>query len=174
MNSHDYLKNLADICPTIIIAGNHDCNLNNRSRMDVLSPIVNNLQHPNLHYLKDTGVYKFADTNFVVWDCWTDEKDFIEAKDVEGDTKVVLFHGTVDRCETDLGYRLPSDVKITKFEGYDLGLLGDIHKRQHLNKEETISYCGSLVQQNHGEGLSHGYLLWDVPKRKSEYIEIPK
>ena len=54
-----------------------------------------------------------------------------------------------------------------------MGLLGDIHKRQHLNKEETISYCGSLVQQNHGEGLSHGYLLWDVPTRKSEYIEIP-
>ena len=166
-------KNLSDIVPTIIIAGNHDCNLNNRSRMDVLTPIVNNLQHPNLHYLKDTGVYKFADTSFVVWDCWTDEKDFIESKDVEGNNKIVLFHGTVDRCETDLGYRLPSDVKITKFKGYDLGLLGDIHKRQHLNKEETISYCGSLVQQNHGEGLSHGYLLWDVPKRKSEYVEIP-
>ena len=54
-----------------------------------------------------------------------------------------------------------------------MGLLGDIHKRQHLNKEKTISYCGSLVQQNHGEGLSHGYLLWDVPKRTSEYIEVP-
>jgi hypothetical protein len=53
-----------------------------------------------------------------------------------------------------------------------MGLLGDIHKRQHLNKEETISYCGSLVQQNHGEGLDHGYLLWDVPKRKSTYIPI--
>ena len=165
-------KNLADICPTIIIAGNHDCNLNNRSRLDVLTPIVDNLNHPNLHYLKDSGVYKCADTTFVVWDCWTDEKDFILSKDVEGDTKVVLFHGTVDRCETDLGFRLPSDVKITKFKGYDMGLLGDIHKRQHLNKEETISYCGSLVQQNHGEGLSHGYLLWDVPNRKSEYIEI--
>ena len=165
-------KNLADICPTIIIAGNHDCNLNNRSRMDCLSPIVDNLKHPNLHYLKDSGVYKCADTTFVVWDCWTDEKDFITADQVEGDTKVVLFHGTVDRCETDLGFRLPSDVKITKFKGYDMGLLGDIHKRQHLNKEETISYCGSLVQQNHGEGLSHGYLLWDVPKRTSEYIEV--
>ena len=165
-------KNLADIVPTIIIAGNHDCNLNNRSRLDVLTPIVNNLNHPNLHYLKDSGVYKCADTTFVVWDCWTDEKDFITADQVEGDTKVVLFHGTVDRCETDLGFRLPSDVKITKFDGYDMGLLGDIHKRQHLNKEETISYCGSLVQQNHGEGLSHGYLLWDVPKRTSEYIEV--
>ena len=166
-------KNLADICPTILIAGNHDCNLNNRSRLDVLSPIVNNLQHSNLHYLKNSGVYKCADTKFVVWDVWEKEDDYIEAKDVEGNTKIVLFHGTVDKSETDLGYFLPSDVKISKFKGYDLGLLGDIHKRQHLNKKETISYCGSLVQQNHGEGLSHGYLLWDVPKRKSEYIEIP-
>jgi len=165
-------KNLADICPTIIIAGNHDCNLNNRSRMDCLSPIVDNLKHPNLHYLKDTGVYKCADTTFVVWDVWDKKKDYIKAKDVEGDTKIVLFHGTVDRCETDLGFRLPSDVKITQFRGYDMGLLGDIHKRQHLNKAETISYCGSLVQQNHGEGLDHGYLLWDVPKRKSTYIPI--
>ena len=166
-------KNLSDIVPTIIIAGNHDCNLNNLSRLDVLTPIVNNLNHPNLHYLKDSGVYKCADVSFVVWDCWTKEEDFILADDVEGDTKVVLFHGTVDRAETDLGFHLPSDVHIDKFKGYDLGLLGDIHKRQHLNKEETISYCGSLVQQNHGEGLSHGYLLWDVPKRKSKYIEIP-
>jgi DNA repair exonuclease SbcCD ATPase subunit len=118
-------------------------------------------------------VYKCADTKFVVWDVWEKEDDYIEAKDVEGDTKVVLFHGTVDKSETDLGFFLPSDVKIAKFKGYDMGLLGDIHKRQHLNKEETISYCGSLVQQNHGEGLSHGYLLWDVPKRTSEYIEIP-
>ena len=166
-------KNLSDICPTILIAGNHDCNLNNISRMDVLTPIVNNLQHPNLHYLKNSGVYKCADVKFVVWDVWEKEDDYIEAKDVEGDTKVVLFHGTVDKSETDLGFKLPSDVNISKFKGYDMGLLGDIHKRQHLNKKETISYCGSLVQQNHGEGLSHGYLLWDVPKRKSEYIEIP-
>ena len=138
----------------------------------LLTPIVENLNHPNLHYLKDTGVYKCADVSFVVWDVWDTKKDYIKAKDVEGKTKIVLFHGTVDRCETDLGFRLPSDVKITQFKGYDMGLLGDIHKRQHLNKEETISYCGSLVQQNHGEGLDHGYLLWDVPKRKSEYIRI--
>ena len=73
-------KNLADICPTILIAGNHDCNLNNRSRMDVLSPIVNNLKHSNLHYLKDSGVYKCADVKFVVWDVWEKEDDYIEAK----------------------------------------------------------------------------------------------
>jgi len=167
-------KNLSDICPTIIIAGNHDCNLNNLNRMDCLTPIVENLNHSNLHYLKRTGIYTCADTDFIVWDVWDKEKDYIKAKDVPGDrNKVVLFHGTVDRSETDLGFKLPSKVKMSMFKGYDLGLLGDIHKRQHLNKEETISYCGSLVQQNHGEDIGKGYLLWDVPKRKSEYIEIP-
>jgi DNA repair exonuclease SbcCD ATPase subunit len=166
-------KNLSDIVPTIIIAGNHDCNLNNLNRMDCLSPIVENLNHPNLHYLKRTGIYTCADTDFIVWDVWDSEKDYIKAKDVPGDrNKVVLFHGTVDRSETDLGFKLPSKVKMSMFKGYDLGLLGDIHKRQHLNKEETISYCGSLVQQNHGEDIGKGYLLWDVPNRKSEYIEI--
>jgi len=165
-------KNLSDIVPTIIIAGNHDCNLNNRSRMDVLTPIVENLNHPNLHYFKDSGIYKVADVSFVVWDCWDKEDNFITADQVDGDTKIVLFHGTVDKSETDLGFKLPSDVHISKFDGYDMGLLGDIHKRQHLNEEETISYCGSLIQQNHGEGLDHGYLRWDVPSRKSTYVPI--
>ena len=82
----DLFVNLADICPTILIAGNHDCNLNNRSRLDVLTPIVENLNHPNLHYLKDTGVYKCADVSFVVWDCWSKEEDFILSDEVEGDT----------------------------------------------------------------------------------------
>jgi DNA repair exonuclease SbcCD nuclease subunit len=167
-------KNLADICPLVIIAGNHDANLNNLNRMDVLTPIVENLNHPNLHYLKKTGVYTCADTDLIVWDVWDNEKDYIKAKDVPGDRKkVVLFHGTVDRSETDLGFKLPSKVKMKMFDGYDLGLLGDIHKRQHLNKEETVSYCGSLVQQNHGEDVGKGYLLWDMETLKSQYIEIP-
>ena len=167
-------RNLADICPLVIIAGNHDANLNNLNRMDVLTPIVENLNHPNLHYLKRTGIYTCADTDLIVWDVWDKESDYIKSKDVPGDRKkVVLFHGTVDRSETDLGFKLPSKVKMSMFKGYDLGLLGDIHKRQFLNKEETIAYCGSLVQQNHGEDIGKGYLLWDMETLKSEYIEIP-
>jgi DNA repair exonuclease SbcCD nuclease subunit len=59
------------------------------------------------------------------------------------------------------------------FKDYDLALLGDIHKRQFINKEETIAYCGSLIQQNHGEDIGKGYLLWDMETLKSKYIEIP-
>ena len=167
-------KNLADICPLVIIAGNHDANLNNPNRMDVLTPIVENLNHPNLHYLKRTGVYRCADTNLVVWDVWDKETDYIKAKDVTDKGKsVVLYHGTVDRSETDLGFKLPSKVKMKMFKDYDLALLGDIHKRQFINKEETIAYCGSLIQQNHGEDVGKGYLLWDMETLKSKYIEIP-
>ena len=53
----------------------------------------------------------------------------------------------------DLGFKLPSKVKMKMFKDYDLALLGDIHKRQFINKEETIAYCGSLIQQNHGEEI---------------------
>src|SRR5665213_4040794 len=51
-----FLSSLADIAPTLVIAGNHDCSVNG-NRLDSLSPIINNLQHPNLHYLRDSGVY---------------------------------------------------------------------------------------------------------------------
>ena len=96
--------NLADLCPTLIIAGNHDCNLNNRSRLDVLTPIVNNLQHKDLHYLKDTGVYRLADVDFAVLDVWDDPVNLPNPKKMEAPTKVLLYHGTVDKAETDLGF----------------------------------------------------------------------
>ena len=168
-----FLKSLSEICPTIVITGNHDCNLNNLNRLDVLTPIINNLNLPNLHYLKRSGVYDIADMSFVVWDVWEDEEDYIKASDFKADTKVVLYHGTVDRSKTDVGFSLPGKVTIDYFDGYDLGLIGDIHKRQYLDKEKTIAYCGSLIQQNHGESIGHGYLLWEVETKKSEYIEIP-
>jgi DNA repair exonuclease SbcCD ATPase subunit len=58
------------------------------------------------------------------------------------------------------------------FAGYDMVLLGDIHKRQFLNEEETIAYPGSLIQQNYSEEPSHGFLLWDVEKRKATYHQV--
>ncbi len=168
-----FLKSLSEICPTIVITGNHDCNLNNLNRLDVLTPIINNLNLPNLHYLKHSGIYDIADVSFVVWDVWEDEENYIKANDFEADTKVVLYHGTVDRSKTDVGFSLPGKVTIDYFDDYDMGLIGDIHKRQYLNEEKTIAYCGSLIQQNHGESIGHGYLLWEVPTRTGEYIEIP-
>ena len=50
-----FLSTLADIAPTYLILGNHDGNLRNSSRQDAITPIVEALQHPHLHLLKNSG-----------------------------------------------------------------------------------------------------------------------
>lgn len=168
-----FLSNLADILPTIIITGNHDANLNNVNRLDALTPIIDNLKHPNLHYLKSGGIYRLADVSFVVMSILDSSDKYKKSSEVDGDYKIALYHGSVHDSFTDTGYQLKNDQITTKlFAGYDLVLLGDIHKRQFLDPDETIAYCGSLIQQNHGEKLGHGYLLWDIPKKKSTFIDV--
>ena len=51
----------------LVITGNHDCNLNNNFRLDVLTPIIKNLGNPRIHYLRDTGVYNIHNLTFVVY-----------------------------------------------------------------------------------------------------------
>jgi predicted MPP superfamily phosphohydrolase len=56
----DFFQKLAELAPTLIITGNHDCNLNNSYRLDALSPIVKAIGHKNIHYLKDNGIYSIS------------------------------------------------------------------------------------------------------------------
>ena len=160
----EFLKKLADIKPTILIKGNHDTNLNNDTRLDTLSPIIKNLNHPSLFYLDKTEVYKIADCNFSVFEIADDPSNYIKAKDIDGSNKIALFHGAIDSSATDAGFKVANeDHKMGMFKGYDLALLGDIHKRQYLNADKTVCYVGSLIQQNFGEVYdNHGYLIWDV------------
>ena len=99
----EFFNKLADIRPTIIITGNHDTNLNNTSRLDALTPIINNLNHPNLFYLKDSGVYKFGNIHFTVFSIFDHPSKFIKANTFKADTKIALFHGPVKSSKTDIG-----------------------------------------------------------------------
>ena len=178
----DFFLALADISPTLIIPGNHDCNLNNKSREDVLSPVVDLVQqiNPNLLYWKKSGVYELGDCQFgflSVFDITKEGKPNVanlpKAKDIVGDNKIALFHGGVGRFEVDTGLWISDDnVNANDFDGYDLVLLGDIHKRQFIDDNERIAYPGSLIQQNFAEAPEHGFLLWNVEKRKSEFIQV--
>ena len=62
----EFFLNLADICDLLVIPGNHDCNLNNKSREDVLSPIVDLVQqiNPRIHFWKKSGVYEMGGCHF--------------------------------------------------------------------------------------------------------------
>ena len=170
----EFFRKLADKRHTIVITGNHDTNLNNNSRMDSLSPIIENLNHPQLHYLKDSGIYEIADTSFVVFSVFDKPSEYIKAESFNAETKIALFHGPVNNSTTDIGFRVSNDeLKVSMFSGYDLALLGDIHKHQFLDKEKRIHYVGSLIQQNFGEAFNgHGYTVWDVKNRKHKFTEL--
>jgi len=163
-----FLTECAKLRETILITGNHDCNLNNNHRLDVLTPIVENLNNSRIHYLRDTGVYNIHNLTFVVYSILDDKENWPKGKDVEGENKIVLFHGPVNKAQTDIGYTVSSNsFQVDMFDGFDMAMLGDIHKRQTFGEGyEWVAYAGSMVQQNHGELLeNHGYLLWDVPTR---------
>ena len=76
----EFLRKLADIAPTLVIVGNHDLNLANSFRLDSLSPIIENISHPDLYYLKDSGIYTVADTDFALYSIIGDRKDWPKVK----------------------------------------------------------------------------------------------
>jgi len=169
-----FLTECANRKHTFLITGNHDCNLNNNYRLDVLTPIVENLENERIHYLRDTGVYPFHNITFVVYSILDNQENWPKGELVDGENTICLFHGPVNDSKTDIGYTVSSNSFTTDmFDGFDMVMLGDIHKRQTLGKS-TIAYAGSMIQQNHGESLEkHGYLLWDVESRTFEEFEIP-
>jgi DNA repair exonuclease SbcCD ATPase subunit len=169
-----FFTNLANIAPTIVITGNHDCNLNNSNRLDALTPIIDNLKHQNLYYLKDSGLYQFGNVLFGVQSVYDGKSEWPKLiKTVDDTKKIALFHGPLSSAKTDVGYAIQGDEYTAKqFDGYDIVLLGDIHRMQYLNIEKTIAYPGSLVQQNHGESLNHGFMLWDLEDNSSKFIKV--
>jgi DNA repair exonuclease SbcCD ATPase subunit/DNA repair exonuclease SbcCD nuclease subunit len=160
--------------PTIVILGNHDMNLNNMHRIDAISPVLDVIKNPNIHFIKDNGLFEFGG---ITWNHMAVDKtpaDYIRAKDFDAPYKIALHHGAVNTAKTDIGYQISNEhVGVDLFEGHDITLLGDIHKpAQFLDDAKTVAYPGSLIQQNHGEALIHGILVWDVEQRSAEFHEI--
>ncbi len=175
----DFFQKLAKIMPLVLIAGNHDANLNNNSRMDSLTPIVEKvISKSQCYYLRESGFYRFNNLIFgltSVFDYNFTKAEHISSLKLEGiDYKVGLFHGRVDGAITDTGTVMEGERGINKksFEGYDYSLLGDIHKHQFMIPGK-MAYAGSLIQQNHGETQrNHGFLVWDLKNDKVEHREV--
>jgi len=158
-----FFKNLANIAPTYIILGNHDGNLKNAGRQDAITPIVDALQHPNLHLLKNAGeTHLDKDVVLNVLSVF-DEDNWVQPSD-ENKINIALYHGAVGGVVTDTGWVMEhGDHDVSIFENFDYAMLGDIHKtNQILDADGRVRYCGSTIQQNHGESNDKGFLLWNI------------
>ena len=61
---------------------------------------------------------------------------------------------------------------IKDFDNFSLTMLGDILKHQFLGQEKRICYPGSLIQQNFGEDLKHGYVIWNLETLKGKFVVV--
>lgn len=164
-----WFTSLANIAPTHIILGNHDGLILNKDRQDAISPIITALDNPRLHLYKNSGVYKSGveNINWCVFSCF-DEENWHKVKPVYGEINIACFHGAVWGSKTDVDWELEGEVSSDFFSNFDFGFLGDIHKVQYLDKEKRIAYPGSTIQQNYGEDVKKGYLIWEI-KSKNDY-----
>ena len=159
----DFFANLVKIAPTYIILGNHDGNLKNSTRQDALTPIVKALNLSDLHLLKNSGeVLIGPDIALNVLSVF-DEDNWVMPSD-EKNINIALYHGSVSGVKTDTGWVMThGDHDVGIFGGHDYAMLGDIHKtNQILDAEGRVRYCGSTVQQNHGETNDKGFLIWEI------------
>ncbi len=165
-------RKLCDICPVIIIPGNHDLALTNPARTDSISPIVNAVNRPDRFYYSkySESFSKFNDANVVFHHFSILDKREKWPKKEKLDlnaTNIALYHGSVNNSELDNDWVSVGNVDdIDIFNGFDAAFLGDIHKFQFLTP--TIAYPGSLRQNNFGETIDKGYIIWDIEDKKFE------
>jgi hypothetical protein len=168
------LTECSKIAKTIIIPGNHDANLNNDSRLDSLTPIVNNLSNPKIIYYKNRGIYQ--DDN-VTWCVYSQFQGNIppDISDAIG-FKIGLFHGPIAGLTTDLGFDFGEHGYNTeKFNGLDIVLCGDIHKRAIFNipNGKRGVMIGSLIAQNFGESITkHGFGTYNIETDEYSFIDL--
>lgn len=168
------LGECSKIAKTILIIGNHDFLENNLSRLDALSPIIESLDDSNIVYYKDRGVYE--DEN-IMWVVYSLTSHNIPPEIPETNlTKIGLFHGPVMGLTTSIGFKFEDGFEASKFDGCDLVLCGDIHKRQvfEIPNNRKAYMIGSTIQQNFGESLTkHGYGIYQVDTDDYTFVDLP-
>lgn len=186
--TYSFIKTLASIMPVVLIAGNHDININNRDRLDSLTPILADLPAvAPVHYLLESGIYQLGNVLFY-HSSILDSKVVIQPRvqvPVPGLVHIGLYHGRVNgavyfngmECNDPVAAAGASSgggnktITPSAFAEYDMTLLGDIHKHQFMTP--NIAYAGSLIQQNIGEDIGgHGLIKWTLATHTGVHIPI--
>lgn len=157
---------------TLVIPGNHDYNINSELVRDNVSLLTSD--YSNIVCINKTGVYRgiFDDPRLEFHIFSPIDKlmpDFTPANPAM--IKIALLHEPVNQAKYDNGESI-SNGRFTagNLSKYDYALLGDIHLHQYLTPR--IAYCGSFVQKTKGEGISKGYILWDLNSGTSSFHPI--
>ena len=160
------LTECAKIAKTIVIIGNHDMVESNLERLDTLTPIINSLNNPNICYYKDRGVYADENVNWCVYSLV--QHNIPPDIPQNGKVNIGIFHGPINGLKTDLGYSFGEEsFDISKFNGLEIVLCGDIHLRQTLYTESTIDINQETLDKYNEKG-------WGVVNKVGDKVRIKK
>lgn len=180
---HHLLNYLDKICPTYIVAGNHDMLQNNRDRMDSITPTFGiDGVYSNVTYLDKTLEYKsglIQDDN-VIFALYSMFEDFTKPEmgniRVDNPDKRIigLYHGDIAGSVTDLGRMSDSGIDTEWFKDCDCVMAGHIHRFQEIKKNGVpIVYPGSVFQQDFGENTTgHGFAVWNLGDMTYKHVEV--
>ena len=168
------LNECSKISKTILIFGNHDGLVNNDQRLDSLTPIIESMKNPNVIYYKDRGVYEDENISWCVYSQYQGNTP-PEIHNAKG-YKIGLFHGPIQGLSTDLGFNFGDEAyDVEKFNGLDIVLCGDIHKRSVFNipNKKKGYMIGSTIQNNYGETITkHGYGVYKVETDEYTFVDL--
>ena len=110
--AYGFLKSLACLAPTILIPGNHDVNMNNKDRLDSITPIIADLEehYPIFYFLRSQCV-QYSNLTFYhasIFDYHILAPDSIPtttSDDIAYRT-IALFHGKINGVELFHGVKL--------------------------------------------------------------------
>ena len=173
-----FFRSLGEIAKTIVICGNHDCLMNNKGRVDSITPVTSIANDENVIYLDGELDYMsgvLTDDN-IAWCLYSTFDDFNkpDLDNLEGYVKVGLIHGDINGATTDTDRVSTNKIDLGAFSGLDFVIAGHIHKHQELKKNGVKAvYCSSLIQQAFDENIyGHGFVVWDVENKDYEFVEV--
>jgi len=175
-------KRCLSVCDVVVIPGNHDLNLQNKSRKDILSTIFDFIYETNtennLYYLTKSEFLthpRFDNVTFASWSCIEDqispfEKHKKQIKDFKDQYVIGLYHGAVKGCIADNGFALSSGIDVSEFNQCNLVLMSDIHMQQSFRNKEIV-FSGAMLQTKDNEEPHGTYLLhtWNEKENKYEW-----
>lgn len=177
-----FIRQLEEIAQVLIISGNHDLLVNNTSRKDTMTALFETAQFQNSIFVDgylgfDSGTLIDNNITWALYSIYTDYRkpDIKQAQNEHPSNIVIgLYHGTVVGSTLNNGTVMEDGTDGDIFNGCDVVMAGDIHKRQELKRGDvTIVYPGSLIQQTFGETVTqHGFCVWDLEKKTHKFIDL--
>jgi DNA repair exonuclease SbcCD ATPase subunit len=161
-----------------IIPGNHDANLGNDGRCDLLTPILSNCRELRggkceLFYWARSGwtevvlgraqFYVFSPLSRAGAPSVLD----VAAARAEGSRplRIALVHDFIHGVNVADGSGMTSEVRSEWLDQFDATMCGHFHDyaaRLHPASGNPIVYCGALTQLTIGESFDKGFVIWDA------------